>query len=262
MSKLLPDTKDSIKEWASPSDMLTLKPDEIHLWRAFLDLDESYLEALRQTLSGDEIERANRFHFQRDREHYIAGRGLLRVVLARYLETDAAQIRFCQKTHGKPALARECFEQSLCFNVSHSHGLALFAVARDRHIGIDVEHVRPRLADEHIIEQFFSQREIAALRSLPSHMQTEAFFSCWTRKEAYLKARGIGLALKMDQFDVPVHSVTPGSLAGAVQSHDGDGSRWAIWHLAPAPNYIGAVAAEDSACELKCLQFDLDSFYS
>ena len=255
MSKTLTDAKTCRNQWPSPTEALALGADEVHVWRVALGSDKSCLVRLQRVLSKDELDRAKRFHFRKDRESFIAARGLLRTILARYLETDASQLQFSYNAYGKPSLAGERAGQRLCFNVSHASGLALFAVAQERSIGIDVERIRPHFADEDIIEQFFSPGEIAALRELPGHMQPEAFFCCWTRKEAYLKARGKGLALRLDQFEVPVHSGRPNSFVCTIESHDCTSS-WPIWHLAPMPGYIGALAAKRDGSELRLRQWD------
>lgn len=244
----------SISSWRPPPKILRLGIDEVHVWRATLDLKAGGLQSLQQTLSADERVRAGRFHFQRDREHFIVGRGLLRTLLGRYLETDPGQLRFCYSPHGKPALAWEANRNRLRFNLSHSRGLALYAVTRARELGVDIEFIRPEPADEEIAERFFSPREVAALRALPSNMQREAFFNCWTRKEAYIKARGEGLTLRLDQFDV---TLTPGEPA-ALLSTNGDpqeASRWALKNLAPGPGYGAALAVEGDNWRLKCWQW-------
>lgn len=259
MSKILSDANRGANRW-SPPEGLELGVNEIHVWRASLDSDESHLHGLEQTLSEDERERAGRFYFRKDRESFIARRGLLRTLLGRYLGTDASGLQFCYGTHGKPALASEHSTPRLCFNVSYSHGLALLAFARGRNLGVDVEQVRPHLADENVIEQFFSPREIAALRALPGYIQPDAFFCCWTRKEAYLKARGKGLALRLNLFDVPVHSVRHASLVDSIESYDG-ASRWSIWHLTPALGYIGALAAEGNPCGVNCFGLETHGLF-
>ncbi len=244
-----------ISQWSLPPKTPAVETDEVHVWRASLDADESCLSRLERVLSREELERANRFYFRKDREYFITTRGLLRTILARYLEKDASQLQFSYNGYGKPFLAGKKGRQRLCFNVSHSDGLALFAVAQERDIGIDVERIRPHFADEDIIEQFFSPGEIAALRALPVSMQPEAFFCCWTRKEAYLKARGKGLALRLDRFEVPVYSTRPTSLVATINPH-GDTSGWSIWHLTPMPGCIGALAAKGNGCTIKLRQWE------
>jgi len=179
--------------WSPPPATLGLGSNEVHVWRADLALKVSGLPRLQQFLSADEKTRARRFHFQKDREHFVVARGILRSILACYLEMDPRQLRFCYSPYGKPALAWESGRSGLRFNVSHAHGLALYAITCGRELGVDVEFNRTDLAGEQIAEQFFSPREVVALRALPKKMQQEAFITCWTRKEAYIKARGEGL---------------------------------------------------------------------
>lgn len=256
MSKILFAAQRGTSQWSSPPKKFELGVNEIHVWRASLDLDESHLHGFELTLSEDERERAKGFYFRENRQSFIARRGLLRAILGRYLGTNPSGLQFCYGTYGKPALASERSTSRLCFSVSYSHGLALLAFARGRELGVDVEQVRPHLADENVIEQFFSPREIAALRELPGHMQPDAFFCCWTRKEAYLKTRGKGLALHLNLFDVSVRSALHASLVDSIETYDG-ASRWSIWHLAPAPGYMGALAAEGNPCGVAC--FGLES---
>src|SRR5439155_22463572 len=189
--------------WCSPPEILEVTCNEVHVWRATLDLPRSRVQSLEQTLAADERTRAEQFHFQKDRMHFIVARGLLRAILGRYLATNPCTLRFCYSQYGKPTLAREAgSDASLCFNVTHSHGLALYAITRNRALGIDLEHIRMDVAYEPIAEHFFSPYEVRMLRTVPPHLRSAAFFSCWTRKEAYLKARGLGLSLPLSQFDV------------------------------------------------------------
>jgi 4'-phosphopantetheinyl transferase len=244
-------------DWAfrrGPSpETLVLGHDEIHVWRASLDLPTSRVQALQHTLAEDELERAERYNFRTDRNRFVVARGLLRDILSHYLGVGAGQVRFCYGSHGKPRLAPELDGGRLRFNMAHSDGLALIAVARDREIGIDVERVRLDPANQEIAERFFSPGEIAALHGLPAGIQLRAFFTCWTRKEAYLKARGKGLALPLDQFGV---SLAPGRPA-ALLSADGEPQedcRWSMQDLDPGASYVGALAAEGHSWQLKCWQ--------
>ncbi len=215
-------------------------PDEVHVWQSSLDLDTDTLNQLRQTLSPDEQSRADRFTFPKLRAHFTAGRGMLRVLLGRYLDRDPAALRFRYNLQGKPALADSAGDV-LRFNLAHSHGIAVYAVARQREVGIDVERVRPEVAGDDIAERYFSPRELAALRSLPTEQRLEAFFHCWTRKEAYIKAVGKGLALPLDSFDV---SVTPEEAAVLEARHEGAAGRWTMRALEVPAGYVGALAVE------------------
>jgi 4'-phosphopantetheinyl transferase len=200
------------------------------------------------------MKRAERFYLQKDREHFIVARGLLRAILSRYLDMKPSQLRFCYNCHGKPFLATTSGRDTLSFNLSHSHGLALCAVTRGRKIGIDLERVRTDFACEQIAERFFSPRENAALHALPSSMRHEAFFTCWTRKEAYIKAKGEGLLLLLDQFDV---SLAPGEPATLLNSRwdSQEASRWSLQELILSPGYTAALAVEGHGWRLTCWQW-------
>jgi len=233
---------------------LALASGEVHVWCATLDQPTSQFLRLAQTLSADEHVRADRYCFTRDRRHFIVGRALLRVILGGYLDVEPDRLRFGYSHHGKPSLAEGSGGGILCFNVSHSQGLALYAVARDRHVGVDLERTRPVDDLEQIAERFFSLREHAALRALPTQMKHEAFFNCWTRKEAYVKARGDGLSLPLDQFDV---SLAPGEPARLLHNErePQEVTRWSLQELTPAPGYIAALAVEGHAWQIRCWQW-------
>lgn len=240
--------------WNLPPKNIALGNDEVHVWRAALNLTASYVQRLRQTLSTDEQARAERFHFQTDREHFVVARGLLRSILAGYLDVAPGQLRFGYSPYGKPTLAGEFEKHGICFNLSHSGGLVLYAVTRGRELGIDLERIRPDFADERIAEQFFSPRETAALRALPTSMQHVAFFNCWTRKEAFIKARGEGLSLPLDQFEV---SLVPGAPAALLKT-GGDAleaSRWVLQELIAGTGYAAALAVEGHGWRIKCWQW-------
>jgi len=228
---------------AEPSGSWDLAPDEIHVWRAGLDEPEGKVRRLARLLSDEERERADRFVLDRVRRRFIVGRALLRTILGRYLGPSPDQIRFAYGAHGKPALAPPDDEAGLRFNVSHSDGLALYAIGRGREIGVDVERIRPLPGAERIAERFFSLPERTALQALPASAKLEAFFTCWTRKEAYIKARGDGLGHPLDQFAVTLAPGEPARLwpAGADDGHEV--SRWSLEALPPAPGYVAAVAA-------------------
>jgi 4'-phosphopantetheinyl transferase len=231
--------------------MLTLQSDEVHVWRAVLDVPEAQVRSLWYTLTADERQRAERYVFEQDRTHFVVARGLLRVLLGGYLRQDPPHLRFTYGPYGKPALATDTGRASLRFNVSHSHGLALYAITRGREVGVDVERIRPKVVQEKIAERFFSPREVTVLRALPPPLQAPAFFACWTRKEAYIKARGDGLTLPLDQFEV---SLAPGEPAALLRTawDPQEAACWALQDLAPAPGYRAAVAVAGHDWRLTC----------
>ena len=243
--------------WCLPPKNLALAG-EVHVWRAGLNLNASYVHSLTQILSADEQERVNRFYFPKDRDRFIAARGLLRLILARYLNTEPSHLRFSYNPYGKPDFIDESGRNGLRFNLSHSQGIALFAITRGREIGIDLEYIRSDLADSQVAERFFSHREVQALRALPKHSQPVAFFNCWTRKEAYIKARGKGMTLPLDQFDV---SLVPGEPAALLYVNDDpeESSHWSLRDLVPGPGYAAALAVEGHDWGLKCWQWPGES---
>jgi surfactin synthase thioesterase subunit/phosphopantetheinyl transferase len=237
--------------WPASAEVPPLAGDVVHIWRAPLEQAPECLEVLERTLSADELHRADRFHFPRDRRHFVAARGTLRTLVGRYLGREPGAIQFAYSPQGKPMLGPEA--DGLRFNLTHSHGLALVALARGREVGVDLEKVRADFDGERLADRFFSAQETAQLRSLPAPRRREAFFRCWTRKEAYVKATGMGLRLPLDCFDV---SLTPGSAALLAARHDpGEVRRWSMRDLAPAPGYAGAVAAEGQLWRLWCAEW-------
>lgn len=240
--------------WLPPPTDLALSDDDVHVWRASLDLPASRVREVHHTLAADESSRAARFHFQRDRQHFIVARGLLRNILSRYLGIQPEQLRFCYSPSGKPALVAAPGQDALNFNLSHSGHLALYALTRVRQIGIDLERIRVDFEYEQIAERFFSRRERTALQACPAKMKPEAFFNCWTRKEAYIKARGEGLSLPLDQFDV---SLVPGEPAALLSTRDNSQEvvRWSLQELSPGSGYVAALAVEGHSWQLRCWQW-------
>jgi 4'-phosphopantetheinyl transferase len=229
--------------WQPGPQLLILPPGEVQVWQADLSVGPEELQRFADTLSPDERARAERFCFPKDQRRYTAARGLLRAILARYLMAPAADLRFCQNVHGKPALIRDTQSADLRFNVSHSHQLALFSFALGREVGVDVEHIRTSVADERIAERFFSLPEVSALKAVPEYTRAEAFFQCWTRKEAYIKARGAGFSINLASFAVSLASGQPENLP-ITSSDDPEASRWSLRPLAAGDGYAAAVAAE------------------
>jgi 4'-phosphopantetheinyl transferase len=243
-----------VSAWCFPPKAIVLKNDEVHVWRASLDAGIAYEKNLACCLSEDERRQSERFHFQLDREHFIAARSLLRNILGLYLKVEPRKLRFCYGPKGKPLLTREFGEGSVRFNLSHSHGIALYALTQGREIGIDIEYIRPHFADRQVAERFYSPNEVATLNALPTRMQSEAFFACWTRKEAYIKAKGKGLTIPLNSFDV---SLAPGQKTALlrVEGDCQEASRWSLIDLYPEDGYAATLAVEGHDWLLKCWQW-------
>ena len=237
--------------WAEAPPSLSLESGGVHVWRVSLDQPDERLDRFRRTLEPDELNRASRFHFDKHRRHFIVARGFLRSVVGRYLETQPEALRFSYGAYGKPALASE---HVLRFNLSHSHEVALLAVARDAELGVDVEHVRADFASEEIAQRFFSRAEVEVFNSLPKDEQVAAFFRCWTRKEAYIKAIGKGLSQALDAFDV---TLMPGVQAALLRAEDDNVERWWMSDLNVGKGYAGALAVERPVAQVRFFRQDL-----
>lgn len=214
-----------------------LEPGQVDVWKIALDQPADVVTDLRGVLSPGEIERADRFRVDRGAEQYIVGRGALRRLLERYTGVPAKELAFDLNEFGKPELAGS----EIMFNLSHSHGLALFAVTRGRAIGIDIERIREEMTIGKIARRFFSPAEASALSALPAHQQAEAFFNCWTRKEAWIKARGQGLSIALNSFEVSLAPGEPARLR-ATRPDPEEASRWSLVALACEPGYAAALA--------------------
>lgn len=235
------------------SSGLTLAPGEIDVWSVRLDPPAEQVERLGRCLSPDEWERANRFRFDKHRRQYVVGRGALRTLLASYLGTRPELVNFSYGPRGKPFLDPP--QNDLQFNLTNSDELALVGFVLGRELGVDVEYLR-RMADcEQISERFFSESERTVLRSIPFPAKEEAFFNCWTRKEAYLKAVGEGLAAPLDSFDVTLGLDEPPRML-TLEGDPERAARWFFHHLRPAPDYVGAVAIEGGTWAVRTWAFE------
>lgn len=237
--------------WAEAPPSLSLESGAVHVWRVSLDQPDERLDRFRRTLEPDELNRASRFHFDKHRRHFIVARGFLRSIVGRYLETQPEALRFSYGPYGKPALASE---HVLRFNLSHSHEVALLAVALDAELGVDVEHIRADFASEEIAQRFFSRAEVEVFNSLPKDEQVAAFFRCWTRKEAYIKAIGKGLSQALDGFDV---TLAPDAAPALLRAEGDDASRWLLTDLSAGAGYAAALAIEAPITTICCFQNDI-----
>ncbi len=224
--------------WQSVSEETPLAAGEVHVFLACLD---ELAGPPRVGLSPDEEARAAGFHFERDRRCFRNARGLLRNLLGRYLGLEPAALRFAYGPRGKPYLADPA--SRLHFNVSHSGGMALLAFAEDRELGVDLEQERSLSDADSIAERYFSLREGAQLRRLPEAERRPAFFRCWTRKEAFIKATGDGLSYPLDAFDVTLAPGDPARLLRVLGDPEA-GHRWWLEDITPAAGFAAALAVQ------------------
>lgn len=240
---------DKSSTWLEPPESLSLAARQVHVWQICLEQGDDLLDRFRGTLEPDELERAGRFRFARLQRHFIASRGFLRYVLARYLGVRPEELRFSYNDYGKPGLVGE---QSLQFNMSHSHEVGLVAVTRDAAVGVDVEHIRADFASEEIATRFFSRLEVETFSSLPREEKVAAFFRCWARKEAYIKAIGKGLSQPLDAFDV---TLAPADPAALLRAGEEDKLQWSMSDIDVGSDYASALAVEGEPLQISCWKF-------
>ncbi|NLG96275.1 MAG: 4'-phosphopantetheinyl transferase superfamily protein [Chloroflexi bacterium] len=220
----------------NPPTQLQTEPGWVHIFSLALDLPEDRLRALRELLDDEERSRANRFYAAQDRRRFIAAHGQMRQILGRYCCQPPNSLRFDKNAYGKPFLRGI---PELRFNLSHSLDRGLLAISGERELGVDVEACRSLIDQENIARRFFAPGEVKELFSLPPEQQKEAFFACWTRKEAYVKARGKGLSIPLDQFEV---SLRPGEKARLIKPAE----NWSLYSINVGPGFAAALAVEGS----------------
>lgn len=231
------------------AESLSLAADEVHLWRIDLNAVAANERRWMSILSPDEQQRAQRFHFERDRQFFAATRALLRTLLAGYRNTQPRDLTFRYSAREKPSLAPP-HAGEIEFNVSHSGGAALLAFTRDRAIGVDIEKITDQRDRETIARRFFSEHEQRVLGALPVSERTEAFFRCWTRKESYIKAVGDGLSLPLDQFDVSLEVGDQNALV-ATRPDAGEAARWSLREVSAGEGYAGAICVRGAGWLLR-----------
>ena len=225
-------------QWQISRVFPVLKPKDVHIWRASLTRNQADLDKLFFLLNPEEKERAAKYIVKKAADSFIVSRAILRTLIAKYLQIDSQNISFQQNKYGKLRLD----SSPLQFNISHSHDLALFIFALDVPVGIDVEFIRNDYEFADIANKFFSKTEVAELFSLPVSQQIQAFFNCWSRKEAFIKALGNGLFTALDKFSVEVSARKEGRVRLSDSGGGLDTQSWILEALDPADGYVGAFA--------------------
>lgn len=237
--------------WPLPQPKFTLADNVVHVWSASLDKFIPQFERFSSTLCASEREQAQRFHFDRHRQWFIIRRGLLRILLGRYLDVEPSRLVFAYDPRGKPSVSEPHHPDQLYFNVSDSSGLALYAVSRCAPVGVDVERIKSVSDMDGIAARFFSAREKKAVSASSEPQKAEAFFNCWTRKEAYLKATGEGISESLPRVEVtlvPEDAPQLLSIAGDTQA----AAKWTIFSFVPASGFVGALAIRATGLTLSC----------
>jgi 4'-phosphopantetheinyl transferase len=225
-----------------PPPSIPLNEAEVHVWKAPILQEQSTIPPLFALLSADERERSARFVFERDRNRFVASRAILRLIIARYRSMKPAEIVLAYDSYGKPSLSPDQNLNGLSFNLAHSGDRAVYAFARNVQVGIDIEQLRNDLPVLELAERFFSPRERTALRSLPKDERREAFFRCWTRKEAYLKALGQGLSVPLERFTVSAKPDESPILLEPLPS--GNPPDWTILDIPADTGFTAALAVQ------------------
>ncbi len=237
-------------DWSPAPLEPELEEGTIDVWIAGLDQPQKVIAAFPDSLSEDEIQRAARFATPQLRDAYIAGRGILRDILSRYCRLEPASIALGYAERGKPFVAPAHNERRVNFNLSHSDGLFVCAIARGIEVGVDVERITMRGDFLRLAQRFFAPGEVDFIRNLTVAQQIEAFYECWTCKEAFMKGKGSGLHIPLDSFEV---ALTPGENPRLLrcENDSDDVERWSLFELEPSRGYICAVAAEHRAPTLR-----------
>lgn len=239
------------ESWQPPAGF-ALPPQTLHLWRASLDQPEDVRQQWAALLSPEEQARAARFHFDHGRHHYQVGRGLLRWLLGGYLGLAPQDVAFAYGEQGKPFLPAQ---PHLSFNVSHGQGKILYGFCWEAAVGVDIEQIRlPRRADK-LAHRFFAASETAVYESVPPDQKAEAFFNCWTRKEAYIKAIGEGLSCPLHAFEVTLRPGEPAQLL-RIRGRADLAAAWALFSLTPFPGYRGAALVAGQGWQVACFDGD------
>lgn len=247
--------------WQQAEKHPLLASRDVHIWRAFFDAWQPEVSRLTSVLNAAERERASRFYFEKDRSASIISRGLLRLLLGRYCSLDPQQIAFDYNEYGKPILVQDKQSAPIHFNLAHSHNTVVYAFTFIDSVGIDVEYIRSNIEYEDLAQHYFSPFEIAQLQAVSVTQKSQAFYAGWARKEAYIKARGKGLSIALDAFDVTLQPDAPARLV-ACREDAQDVEDWSLYALPAEDDYASALVLKGECEKLHYFQIHPQKFYS
>ncbi len=234
---------------------LPLATGEIHLWVApYEEIDDDNLHAAyRELLSPEELAQEPRFYFSKDRRCYLVTRALVRTVLSKYVNLSPREWAFSRSAYGRPEIENTSVQgERLSFNLSHTSSMIVLAVSRQRALGIDIENYHRRKGTMDLARRYFAAQEAGALSQAPGHQLQCRFFEYWTLKEAYVKARGLGLSIALDKFSFSYPAA--GKIEMFAEPDLGDDCRrWQFWQFKLDPGYLIALCAERRASGNECL---------
>jgi 4'-phosphopantetheinyl transferase len=244
-------SEESAIKWPSPPSDLLISPGTVHVWAWDYECSSDTLNLYTSLLSPDERLQMQRFHFEADRVRYCVSHAILRILLGRYLCVQPSSISFYKNSFGKPLLAQHFATEEVTFNLSHTSNLGIVAIASSLAVGVDIEEVHP--VEYRAIERHFSTTEQSHLAALADADRLEGFFNCWTRKEAIVKAEGLGLYASLDAFNVSLdQNLRPALLE--IRANTGFISKWYLVELRPAQGFVGALAT-DAPAAVACYRF-------
>lgn len=228
---------------------VNLENNDVHIWQLNVKKQITKLNDLWEILSDDEKQRAEGFKFAEHRERFVITHGILRFLLANYLNKKPEAIKFEYGLHGKPAVNNgRKHGYALTFNMSHSHEVAIFGFTKDNEIGVDIEYIKEKIEYEDLAKRFFSDNENQDLQKISTNRRKQAFFNCWARKEAFIKAIGKGLSFPLDKFDVDINKDKKTLLLNE--------QNWLLCAINIASNYAAALAVANSSAKVKIQQFN------
>ncbi len=219
------------------------------IWRLQLDYQSGELNQYKSLLSSSELIKSEKFHFDKDRNRFIISHGVLRKILSTYTGLRPEEIKISENRYGKPFVQPGTADNDIRFNISHSHRGVLLAFSSGIELGVDLEFQRSDFPTLDIVKRFFSEREIADFLSVAVSDRVQAFYNCWTRKEAYIKARGMGLSIPLESFDVSLIPGQPAELRKAPD--DGIAGEWRVMDLNVWGGYSGAICIEKEVVSIK-----------